>query len=378
MFLERQDSILRRMNTFYYERAEWAASDINCAPFAQRCIFERKKFLQNPELLQNELKEFYIQSKQQIGSALSDEDLSGLSSRILTLLKIDEAEIREMIVKKRFNAEFGMKIGYLNDQDVDSYVALDIQDNKIEIKSLHNSDVKINNFFNIVKGICYIDDPFILDELNSQWLWLTDFQGEYDHRNHLLKKLRNVEQRNDFGALDELVTENKLKQIFSTMSSVCDGELCQSDRGHRRSYGYKSPCLKDELEIANLSTGIKSFIILQTLLKNGSIQDQSVIVMDEPEIHLHPEWQLRFAELIVLLQKNFQTNILLNTHSPYFLNAIQVFSQKYKIADRCRYYLMEETCGRTEAVDVTNSTEAIYKKLARPLQELENLEYQDE
>lgn len=36
VFLERQDSILRRMNTFYYERAEWAASDINCAPFAQR------------------------------------------------------------------------------------------------------------------------------------------------------------------------------------------------------------------------------------------------------------------------------------------------------------------------------------------------------
>lgn len=48
-----------------------------------------------------------------------------------------------------------------------------------------------------------------------------------------------------------------------------------------------------------------------------------------------------FAELIVLLQKEFGMHILLNTHSPYFLRAIQVYSAKYQISGTCRYYLSE-------------------------------------
>lgn len=85
--------------------------------------------------------------------------------------------------------------------------------------------------------------------------------------------------------------------------------------------------MKEPLDIVNISTGMKSFIIIKTLLQNGSIDENGIIILDEPEIHLHPEWQLKFAEIIVLLQKEFGLNILLNTHSPYFLNAIEVYSK---------------------------------------------------
>ena len=81
----------------------------------------------------------------------------------------------------------------------------------------------------------------------------------------------------------------------------------------------------------NLSTGLKSFVIIKRLLENGNIDENGTIILDEPEIHLHPEWQLKFAEIIVLMQKEFNTNILLNTHSPYFLNAIEVYSRKYDL-----------------------------------------------
>ena len=129
--------------------------------------------------------------------------------------------------------------------------------------------------------------------------------------------------------------------------------------------------------MSNLSTGIKSFIILKTLLRNGSINDNGVVILDEPEIHLHPEWQLKFAEVIVLIQKEFGVNILLNTHSPYFLNAIEVYVKKYGIEKKCKFYLTDDNEGRTNIKDVTDQTELIYEKLARPLQDLENLEYSD-
>lgn len=132
------------------------------------------------------------------------------------------------------------------------------------------------------------------------------------------------------------------------------------------------------MDIKNISTGLKTFVIIKTLLLNGSLEDNGTIVLDEPEIHLHPEWQLLFAELIVLFQKEFGMHILLNTHSPYFLNAIEVYAAKYGIADKCKYYLAKNNDNRSNINDVTSSIDEIYKILARPLQDLENERYDND
>ena len=111
---------------------------------------------------------------------------------------------------------------------------------------------------------------------------------------------------------------------------------------------------------------------------NGTLEQNGTIILDEPEIHLHPEWQLIFAELIVLIQKKFGMHILLNTHSPYFLNAIEVYSTKYGIEDKCKYYMTNANQDGSVIEDVSDNIEKIYKKLARPLQELENERYNDD
>ena len=105
------------------------------------------------------------------------------------------------------------------------------------------------------------------------------------------------------------------------------------------------------------------------------MEENGTIILDEPEIHLHPEWQLKFAELIVLLQKEFGMHILLTTHSPYFLNAIEVFSERHKIEDKCKYYVAENEGNSSIIKDLTGNTREIYRKLARPIQDLENIRY---
>ena len=128
----------------------------------------------------------------------------------------------------------------------------------------------------------------------------------------------------------------------------------------------------------NLSTGLKTFVILKTLLLNGGIEYNGVVILDEPEIHLHPEWQLLFAELIVLLHREFGVHILLNTHSPYFLRAIQVYSAKYEMADKCRYYLSENRGNHAAITDVSGDIERIYARLSKPLQDLEDERWRDD
>lgn len=62
----------------------------------------------------------------------------------------------------------------------------------------------------------------------------------------------------------------------------------------------------------------------------------------------------------------------MNTHSPYFLNAIEVYTAKYGIAEKCKYYLASLNGNSSVIKDVSEHMEEIYSKLARPLQVLEN------
>ena len=139
--------------------------------------------------------------------------------------------------------------------------------------------------------------------------------------------------------------------------------------------GYLAPGTDRVLDIRNLSSGVKTFAIIKHLLQNGIIEENGTLILDEPEVHLHPEWQILFAELIVMLQKQFGLHILLNTHSPYFLNAIQVYAQKHEIAEVCHYYQAISDGQVAIIEDVTSNVEKIYEKLAMPFQELEREVY---
>ena len=106
------------------------------------------------------------------------------------------------------------------------------------------------------------------------------------------------------------------------------------------------------------------------------MKNKDVLILDEPEIHLHPEWQIAYAELIVLIQKYFDLSIVIATHSPYFVDAINLFSIKYGTDKNVNYYLtaMQESGVRMDRV--TDDIERIYQKMASPIQVLDTLRYE--
>ena len=106
------------------------------------------------------------------------------------------------------------------------------------------------------------------------------------------------------------------------------------------------------------------------------MQEKDVLILDEPEIHLHPKWQLIYARLIVLLQKYFDLSIVITTHSPYFLDALHLYSVKYGIAEKTNYYLSEMEENQVIITNVNDNIEMIYQKMSSPIQELETLRYE--
>ena len=112
------------------------------------------------------------------------------------------------------------------------------------------------------------------------------------------------------------------------------------------------------------------------LLENGSLKEKDVVILDEPEIHLHPQWQIVYAELIVLLQKTFDLSIVVTTHSPYFVDALNLFSCKYETDKQVNYYLSSNIDNMVKMEHVSDHIESIYRKMVSPVQILDTLRYE--
>ncbi len=287
-------------------------------------------------------------------------DYQELAKKIYEALSVSDDELLRMIFKRIIVAELGSSIGNVNFPGQESKVSLFIKE-KEAIKIEICDGIKKFLYTNFYKDIVYIDDPFVLDWLHNPRLQI--FAGD-GHKKELVKKL-TMDDNPDL--IDEYITTKKLNNIYKKLSIVCDGGVIK-EQGR---WIYHSEHLKKNLEINSLSSGMKNFLILKMLLEKGAITSNGIIILDEPEINLHPEWQLVLAEILVLLHKEFNLNILLNTHSPYFLNAVETYSKKYDVVRACNYYLSKNLNDYVAIEDVTFNIERIYSVLAAPLQKLE-------
>lgn len=101
------------------------------------------------------------------------------------------------------------------------------------------------------------------------------------------------------------------------------------------------------------------------LLKSGIFNDKHILILDEPEVHLHPKWQIEYAKLMVKMAEELDIQILINSHSPYFIEAIQKYSEKSeKIADKTNFYLSEkQDDGYALIKNVNGNLKLIYDTL---------------
>ncbi|MCI5668713.1 MAG: ATP-binding protein [Oscillospiraceae bacterium] len=166
------------------------------------------------------------------------------------------------------------------------------------------------------------------------------------------------------------ISEPKVDRVMNVISKAVRGYF-EDNSGNQ---GFHFSDGDGSIYLENLSSGVKSFLIIRKLLENGQINDRDVLILDEPEINLHPAWQVIFAELIVILQKEFNLTVLLSTHSPYFLSALEAYSKKYQVVDKCKYYLSETDGSSTTFLDVTDNPEKIYTKLAKPFDSISMIE----
>ena len=305
----------------------------------------------------------------------SEDQVQRVAQDIGRIRGISNAEIYRRILQQRLNREFDNEVNYLPNLKMEAgRLTLTIQKDEIEIDIREQQVKEISKLVPLQTQAIYIDSPFVIDALSYSYVYRR-FTRRYTHKEHLEQCLRTNKARTDVEqAIEEIIVDRRMNRILSEISKACDGALELSGL-FRESFRYVEKT-GVEINVSNISAGMKTFIILKRLLQNGYLEEKGTLILDEPEIHLHPEWQILFAEIIVLLQKEYNMHILLTTHSPYFLRAIEVYSANYNIADKCKYYLSannEE--GRAIVQDVTTRTNLVYDKLLRPFEQLQLEQY---
>ena len=158
---------------------------------------------------------------------------------------------------------------------------------------------------------------------------------------------------------------NKNLKEFTSIKTIINGEVYYDK--YKDIILFKKNNLNESFEMEETSNGIKMFGFFQILISNGSLKNGTVLILDEPEVHLHPKWQLEMAKIIVELVKN-GVKILVNSHSPYMIEALKRYSEVEDIEDKTNFYLAENGY-----IEEQESLEGIFEKLALPMRELKKL-----
>ena len=316
----------------------------------------------------NKLKNEILNYFKNFDLKLKNSTIEDISQKIGVILNISNKEIESSILTDNLNNEFNGQINniFINEKGIIE-IKLKNKQLKFIISNDKVEDIEKTSETIITSEAVYLDDPFIIDK---------NFDNEKisNHKIFLVNKLFYDDESTN-NNVEKIAISKKLENIYNRLNIVCPGNMVESNK-NTNDFSYRFN--NKELDIKNLSAGLKTFVILKTLLEKGILEENGVIILDEPEIHLHPAWQVIFAELIVLIQKEFNMHILLNTHSPSFLNAIEIYAEKHNIKEKCNFYSAYLSGQFSEFKDVTDNIEEIYYKLARPFQDLENERYSDD
>lgn len=153
--------------------------------------------------------------------------------------------------------------------------------------------------------------------------------------------------------IDELIYEKdtksslayiEMRKIINEIFSEIDLQIEFSKLDKEREVYFKN-ALSDEIKIEELSGGEKEILTKVLPLFLHNIKD-SVILIDEPESSLHPNWQNQIVGLYKRIAERVNNQFIIATHSPHIVSAVE--KQYIKI--------LSKENGRIKVIDNSSPT----------------------
>jgi len=197
---------------------------------------------------------------------------------------------------------------------------------EFEGKLINNTQNRIYSLQSI-ENVSYLDTPMLM---GKQQGYPYKKNNENEHWTYLNNTIRN-----------EVNNCLSISNVYSNIQDVLNGTVEFKYRDSNNNFTYKRKDGK-EIDLLNCATGLKSFAILQLLYQQNYLNDKTLLIIDEPEAHLHPQWIVEYARLIVLLHKKLGVKFLIASHHPQMISSIKYIAEKEVVDERVNFYLGEK------------------------------------
>lgn len=140
----------------------------------------------------------------------------------------------------------------------------------------------------------------------------------------------------------------EVKRLLLRITRIINGTI--SLKEDTRTYRSKKELRyrrRDGLDIplSSAASGIQAIAYLYRLLECGFLDSETLLLIDEPETHLHPQWVVEYANILVHLYKDLGVKIVMASHSPDMISAIDTISRKHQVDDVIRFYQAKSEAG---------------------------------
>lgn len=193
---------------------------------------------------------------------------------------------------------------------------------------LHEKHIEIKNKLDILPKVIYVPTEINFQKMNTA---STTLVQEYNFINivntNLIKDIPSYIATKMISAMlknkNEKVGDvqkkvfNEINEIFENLSIDVKVEDISQDGRNITLFTNSSG---DEFDINELSSGEKQ-LFLRTLAIKMLNPENSIILIDEPELSLHPKWQQKIVDVYRKIGKNNQ--IIIATHSPHILGSVR-------------------------------------------------------
>ncbi len=200
---------------------------------------------------------------------------------------------------------------------------------ELDAKIIAPNITKICELSTINKAV-YLDTPMVVG------IDVFSTENSFSHWESFNSILEKEKRHNDFETVHKIS-----KEIIHGYSTLEEEAFVDKFVYHRED--------GRDFDLSECATGIRAFSALQILINNGTLDADTLMIIDEPEAHLHPQWIVEYARLIVTINKVIGTKFFITSHSTDMVSALKYINFKEGIRNSLTFY------------NATESTESKYR-----------------
>lgn len=283
------------------------------------------------------------------GKSTVSKVLYGLIKTIKLSSNVDHSDDTEKVYIQTFNRY--IKKLFHKQISEDGHISFEYLDYSFEIEIKHNSCKSFHFPKNYKNDEPKMTTPLLID---TPYIW-----------NILpsLKTMKNIDNvdfeitqtlQDLYSALNIKLVDDENNIKLPNIASLIGGNFQEDNLGN---FSFRKDSV--DIKLINTAMGIKYFGILQVLADKNHLYSGQILFLDEPEVHLHPKWQVELAKVIVYLVSK-GVKILVNSHSPFMIEALQRYSKKSNVPTN--FYIADNN----KIVKDDQALSKIFAKLSEP------------